>query len=440
MTDTLKDLFEQALAGEPARPVVPDEDIARGRARRARQRRQRWSAGVAVAAVAWLGALVAPALVGPDDDQVSAGDSASVPYDELPPFVPELSVRTSLTSGEQPASADPGRLESSHGESGVDGAAGVEPAAMLTAVRDALPATMSLDTGRTSDAPAVRRQRLHFSGERDGVPFTLQVWWQPGAENAMHFRPCSEPVAAFSRTAVWDACSENMDEQNRWRVIGTPDARHRVLVVDGAPAAITVAWETAAGDEPGVDPAAVLSDDEADRIAEAAWGVAVDSGLRLLGAQGGNVQELRSDFDLGAVTASWGNVEAALTRVLGPLTRVRLDQPDPDLLANWMVGPPEPKVVTASYRTARGGTVELAVWATGPIYGALCANLLACDVWPGSRDYFEPLLNAPADARGGTALGDQGQAYLVLDGVDGDAAALHRAAMEAVFAVLPDPS
>ncbi|TDC48541.1 hypothetical protein E1212_20765 [Jiangella ureilytica] len=442
MTDTLKELFEDALAGEPTRPVSPDEDIARGRAQRARQRRQRWSTGVAVVAVAWLGALIAPSLLGPGGGDVTAGDgAAAAPYDELPPIVPLQGVRAQVASGDHPASSDAGSQSGgsfegeSGAESGGDEAAGLEPAAMLGAIRRALPAGLALETGRTSNTYA-RRHHLVLAGERDGQPVTLRVWWQIGTPDPRdEFRPCSEPVAAFSRTAVWDACSAGMDEQNRWRIIGTPDPQHRVLVVDGFVAAITVAWESHAGNEP----AAVLSDHEADRIAEAAWDVAVESTVSLTNRPGGNVQELRSDFELGAVIASWPNVEAALTRVLGPLTPVRLNQPDPDALANWMVRPPVPKVVTATYQTAGGGTVDLAVWQAGPIFGALCTVLTACDVWPGSREYFEPLLMAPADAKGGTALGDQGQAYLVLDGVPGDAAALHRAALEAVFSVLPPP-
>lgn len=424
--DTLRELFAEAFHDEPDRMASPDEDIARGRASRTRQRRTRLTTGVvAVVAAASLG-VVAPDAI--DDLRAPSVDTAAPSYDELPAFEPaviEAQAASLESTGELQSGGEPGGRTFA-----------AEPADMVAALRAALPADLTFP-GAPSAQQSVGRHRVVFFAERDGVPFTLRVWWQPGSEMATEFRPCTEPAAAFTRTAVWDDCTQGNDERARWRVAGSPDAQHRVLVVDGAPASATVVWETT-GDAAAA-PSDLFSDDEAYHLADVAWDVAVNSVALFSGTGTSAFTELNTDFEIGAVAASWASVEAALTSVLGPLTRIRLDEPDVDRLANWMVNPPEPKVVTASYRTATGATVELAVWQAGPVYGTLCTNLIVCEVWAGSREYFTPLLTSSADAMGGTALGDQGQAYLVLDGVSGDVVTLHRAAMEALFSVLPDP-
>ncbi|RIQ30195.1 hypothetical protein [Jiangella rhizosphaerae] len=430
--DDLRDLFAQALLDEPDRIVSADEDIARGRAVRSRRRRTRLAAGVlAVLAAGSLGLVVPDAF----DDLREPGVEAAAPrYDQLPPFVPEPGLRfQAQTTADSPAD-DASREESA----ALSSAEGTSPAGMLTAVERALPGDVEFADGAAGQF--VGRHRVAFSVERDGKPFTLRVWWQTGAWQPWLFRPCTEAVAAFDRTAVWDDCTQvGGPETLQWRVLGSPDPQRRVLAIDDTIAAVTVLWETAE-DEPATRPRDVLSDDEADRIAQATWDVAEDSIMRLNGTGVPASAEIWSGFGMGYVDESWANVEAALTRVLGPVSRVRKEGFQPSEL-NRAADPSQwPQAVTASYRTATGGTVDLAIWDAGAVYGALCTDLLACDVWPGSRDYFRPLLMSPADAMGGTALGDQGQAFLVLDGFDGDAAALHRAAMEAVFSVLPDPS
>ncbi|WP_116951094.1 hypothetical protein [Jiangella endophytica] len=435
--DDLKHLFAQAVLDEPDRIVSPDDDIARGRALRTRRRRRRIVAGVvAVVAAGTLGLVVPDAFV----DLRAPGVEAAAPgYDELPPFDPEPGMRflaqPRRTSGDGAAEVEVEVQESA----GVpESATPTMPSGMLAAVENALPDDVEF-AGGEAPAQAVGRHRLVYSVERDGTPFTLRVWWQTGAMQSRAFRPCTEPVAAFSRTAVWDDCTQSPDHYGTVRVLGSPDPQHRVLALDGSWVAITVVWETPEA-EPATRPGDVLSDGEAERIGDAVWGVALDSMARLTGSVGGNLAELRSDFGMGYVAESWANVEAALTRALGPLTRVRIDRHEPGPLNDPQAKVESPQAVTASYRTSTGGTVNLAVWDTGVIYGALCTNLLACDVWPGSREYFKPLLMSPSDVLGGTALGNQGQAYLVLDGVSGDVAALHRATMQAVFSVLPDPS
>ncbi|WP_053208125.1 hypothetical protein [Jiangella muralis] len=425
--DALKELFADAFLDEPDRLASPDEDIARGRARRARRRRARMSAGVVgVLAAGSFGILVAPELVDPQGE-LSAAGPGSLPYDELPPLVPppwgqSVMETGAMTGSDSPASGpESSRLSSQPDRLG-----------MVDAVFQSLPADVEL--ADPAVVPLVRSHHVKVQVERDGVPFDLQVWWQLSSNDAQSFRPCSEPAAAFTRTAVWDDCTEGTDAQGRWRVIGTPDPGRRVLVVDEYPAAITLVWDAIAEDATPADPGAVLSDDEADRVAEAVRDTARDYSATLSGGIN-NTSEYMSDFAMAMVWRRWPEIEAVLTAVLGPLDRVRFDKSDPALPSDW--GASEPMAMTASFRMAGGGTVELAVWQTGPIYGTLCTVKTVCEVWPGSRDYFRPLLDAPADARGGTAFGDLGQVYLVLDGIDGDAAALHRAAMEEIFMVLP---
>ena len=224
-----------------------------------------------------------------------------------------------------------------------------------------------------------------------------------------------------------------------FRVLGTPDPQHRVLAIDDPMAAITVVWETHDWQSEG--PQDVLSDDEAQHIAESAREVARESTVRNHGTGLGMFVELHSDFGMGYVAESWANVEAALAGVVGPVTRIRKDEYEPGDLDRFPDSPHRwPQAVTASYRTADGATVDLAIWDAGTIYGGLCTNLIACEVWPGSREYFEPLLTSPSDAKGGTELGNQGQVYLVLRDVSGDGPLLHSELMQAVFSVLPDPS
>lgn len=433
--DALRELFADAFHDEPDRMASPDEDIARGRASRTRRRRTRLTTGVvAVFAAASLG-IVAPDAI--DDLRAPSVDTAAPDYGELPPFVPEpFGVQFASSGGSDPAAeTQSGGPQPDSPESGLEDSRSSGPRdrlGMVDAVLQSLPTEVEL--ADPAAEPLVRAHHLKISVERDGVPFDLQVWWQLSSDDAQSFRPCSEPAAAFTRTAVWHACTEGTDAQGRWRVIGTPDPGHRVLVVDEYPAAITLVWDAEAEDGAAVDMGAVLGDDEADRVAEAVRDRARDFSATLSGGIT-NINEYVSHFDMARVAPRWPDIEAALTEVLGPLDLVRLDEPDPALLAN--LGVSEPTAMTASYRTAAGGTVELAVWQTGPIYSGLCTVKTDCDVWPGSRDYFRPLLDAQADAKGGTAFGDLGQAYLVLDGIDGDAAGLHRAAMAAIFAVLP---
>lgn len=81
---TIRDLFQKTLTGEPAQPVVADEDVVRGRARVRRLWRRRIAGGAAVLAVAGLGAAAVPAVLDDDRDNVASADGAGNPADYPP--------------------------------------------------------------------------------------------------------------------------------------------------------------------------------------------------------------------------------------------------------------------------------------------------------------------------------------------------------------------
>jgi hypothetical protein len=412
MTDTLKELFQDALADEPTRPVVPDEDVARGRARRTRLRRQRVSAGFAVVAVAWLGALIAPTLV-PDDGAPMASDSVD-PDDQVWPY-DDGSRDAGRTSNDEPAELSGGSPQSSSGgteEMAEAGNGGVADE-LSSAVEGAMPGDVQV---LQEDPPIWRGPIVSFTVRRAGAEFGISVRLQDARPDLPEFQPCTTPAEIPDGVARWESCAQGYDEKGRWRIVGHAGSALGVAIAEGGSASAMVTWNPATraaadGTMTERDLARTLTSSEANRLAEAAWAV----GARY------DAADLTWGFDMDAVRRGWPDIESVFETAtgLGPLTRVELEDDDPSM-------------IRARYVNADDIEVSLTIWQDDRFYDNLCTRERpqAC----GSRDtgvYDDPRLdNQVLDSR----LGDEGLGHFL---VSASASEVLGPASEVLLRVIP---
>ncbi|SDT25838.1 hypothetical protein [Jiangella sp. DSM 45060] len=358
--DALKELFADALLDEPDRMVSPDEDIARGRAHRARRRRGRLTAGVVGVLAAGSLGLVGPSLL-PDDGAPAAGGVA--PEDQVWPY--DGAARSSAQ--------EPGRLsggpQQAYAETG-DARAATE---LSSAVRGAMPADVHV---LHEEYDPTLQPVVQLQARRDGVVFHLSVRLQDARPDLPEFEPCTTPAEIPDGVARWDSCAQGYDDRGRWRVVGHAGPSLGVAIAEGGSASAMVSWlpapvEAADGTQTEGSLAGTLTPDEANGIAEAAWEVGARSGAA----------ELTSGFDLAATRRAWPDLELALQAAtgLGPLTRVEFEDDDPS-------------TIRARYVTADDIEVALTVWQDDRFYDNLCTG-------PGARTCESWVAGTPDDYR-----------------------------------------
>ncbi|WP_026877039.1 hypothetical protein [Jiangella gansuensis] len=399
MTDAkLKELFEQALAGEPRGQIPVDDDIARGRALRSRRRRTRIGGGVAVLAVVGAGVVVAPVLVPDGDGAPAASDPSNQvwPYD-TPASVPARDDAFELHGLGPQSGAGLSESTRSHAstifaEVSPEGVVSM-PGSQLdlwTAVSSALPADLALASG-----PVVREQPgsgpgLLFSAVRGGTTFTVDIRLQEARPDLPEFQPCREPAEVPDGVATWAPCEQGYDDDSRWRIVGQAGDDTGVAVAEGGSVAAMVEWSSTihdvgtATDTVG-DFAETLTFEEANAVVEAAWSAGSEY----------DVGELVTGWDMELARDTWPQIEEAFETGLGlgELTRTSFDDGDPS-------------TIVARYRTADDVEVDLVVWQDDRFYENLCTADAsgACESWFGSETYFQELDDADvALAAGGFA-------------------------------------
>lgn len=354
----LRELFEDALAGEPERDVPVREDIARGRRSLTRLRR-RWAGGATLVAAAAAVALVVPA------SPLSIVDGGPAGLD--------VADETQDDAVAEPGDVD--RLEQD----------------MWQAVEDVLPADVSTAAGFVAggDGPG---PDLSLQLQRDGAAFAVRVWLQEARSEPDAFRPCSRPGTALEVAGGWQPCDEGTDALGRWRVAADVDPRDHVTVLEGGTAAVTVVRPVSG---------ATLTQAETDAVADAVWRV----------GDGRPAGELRTAVDLDQAVAAETveNVVAVLEERLGlgafsfrtsGLTHSGLSELGPDSASVW-----------GRYVTDSGVGVDVVLWQKDRIYEPLCISAVdGCLAHAGSVAYLGnelagrypgPSLLVPAGPRGG---------------------------------------
>lgn len=403
MTD-IKTVFEHVLDGEPTVTVPLHEDLARGRALRSRRRRNRLVTGATALGVVWAGVLIVPALVG--DQPGSMADSGEA-ADEVWPY--ETPARPEPVTGPPPTSASL-PLGETLTESAALATAWVNSPVenqLWRAVRPVLPGDLALADEKLISRRGNTGQGLELVAVRGDTAFVLEIAVQQISPDTARFRPCTEPAEIPGGLARWEHCSQGYDGEGRWRVVGQAGGDTGVAVAAGGTAAVTVRWSTdLAGHDPLDEvPEGSLSDtltpEEANAIAEASWGVA----SRYTPAE--LAEGTATTWDIEALAADWSRVEAALEVSFGPLEDASVERP-------------APTVITASYTSAEAGRVVVAVWAEHRRrYESLCHELAVCAVWPGSTEFFAPLINDDVGISGGILGDNRMPLFLSVDGVTG---------------------
>ncbi|SDU67226.1 hypothetical protein [Jiangella alkaliphila] len=350
MTDrTLKEMFREALAGEPADDGPVHEDIARGRSRRRRAVRRRAAGGVvAVAAVA--AGLLVPSLAD-NTDLEGQVRQPTTSVDRRGHVAPDVS-------------GDPLRL------------------AIWAAVDAALPEDVRLRPG-TSVVADGHGPGLRLDLERGDVGFELRVLLQNAPPDLPGYQLCDEYLPLFGdEWADATGCETGLDEEGRWRGVeaGADDG---LLFLEGDPASVTVIWQGTSlshpPDEPPVMTAGPMIPDvpwfgvaEADAVADAVWAAAAQY----------DPAELASGIDLEATAgAGWPAIEAVLEEQFGPLTVV--DPVDGDIVTSVDGVQVQAGMITADYRTADGAEVEVIIWQRNRPYELLCLDVYhICETMP----------------------------------------------------------
>ncbi|SEE64859.1 hypothetical protein [Jiangella alba] len=378
--DALRELFADALLDEPDRMVSPDDDIARGRARRARRRRGRITAGVVGVLAAGSLGLIGPSLMPDDGAPAAAGGTA--PEDQVWPY--DGAARSSarepggLTGGTQEAEAQ---------------TSGVTSADLPSAVVDALPADLQV---LHQEYYPTLQPVMQLQVQRDDVAFHIIVRLQDARPDLPEFEPCTTPVEIPDGVARWDSCAQGYDDQGRWRVLGYAGPTLGVAIAEGGSASAMVSWmrdpiEAADGRRTEGDLAETLTSDEANGIVEAVWEV---------GARA-DAADLTSGFDLAATLRAWPDIELALEAVtgLGPLTRVEFEGNDPSQ-------------IRARYVNADRIEVALTIWQDDRFYDNLCTGPKprTCESWntgpPDDPRLEQPILD--------WALADEGLGHVLI--------------------------
>lgn len=337
MTDTiLKEMFREALVGEPTDDVAVHEDIARGRSRRTRVLRLRAAAGGVLVAATVAAGLIMPSFSGSDLDgevrrPVSVDRGGAISAEVL---------------------NDPLRL------------------AMWEAVDAVLDEDVRLQAGTSvdSDGPG---PGLLLQLELGRVGFELSVLLQNARPDLPDYRPCSEEEPALGGVVYTRGCQQGRDDEGRWR--GTvPDDIGGFQFLEGEPAAVTVQWRLdylrhPPGAPPVPTPGPLVVDQpwfgaaEADAVADAVWAVGAEY----------DPADLASGIDLQATAdTAWPAIEGVLAGEFGPLTAV--EPVDGDIDASVDGVPVQTGEVSAVYRTADGAEVEVVVWQRDRPYEVQC--------------------------------------------------------------------
>ncbi|NED95597.1 hypothetical protein G1H11_09760 [Phytoactinopolyspora alkaliphila] len=349
----LRGLFEDALRGEPDHMRPVHEDVARGRALRARKLRQRVG-GVGVGAAALVaGALVVPAsplsLIdgdGPDPSQAATmADGA--------PLAPEVA-------------DDP----------------------LLRGVWDAVQAELPDDVELVEDSYVYGSRYggtgIYLSLERDERWFTLTVSLQNARPDLDEFRPCSEPDPKISGWTYTESCDEGYDDEGRWRVIAEEaPSIGRVTVLEDPEAAAMVQLNQPDAEASDQSTDWSLTVEETDAIADAVWTVGSEQ----------NERDLVKGIDLSGTHETWPQLHTALEDQLGmgELTPVTADDAtggeavdeESGIVAN-IDSQGQSGSIAARYVTEDGVEVDLIVWQKDRLYDTFCHDRIdSCQLVPG---------------------------------------------------------
>lgn len=373
---SLRDLFQKTLTGEPADPVVADEDVTRGRARVRRLWRRRIAGGVAVLAVAGLGAAALPAVLDDDRDDVVAGDPA-----DYPPQIGADPVKQRMWDAIEPALP-----------------ADVEVASIEESGDEAAPAT-----GPIIDVTLIRGG--------SGVSFDLAVTLEPTRTDLPEYRPCSEPGLFDGMPGQWLNCEEGRDDNGVYRAAG--DLNGFVaseVLAENDDVSVTVRWavhppRSAGSDQPPPDdphPASALDRAEGEAIGDAVLAAAADL----------DPADLTSGVELAAVAEAWPELTNVLEEAVGAeLTAVSAEDPVVDLRdAEHQEG-----TVSAEYVTDDGLEVELWFRQRSRVSELTCRDRIT---W-----CFAVTAGQPAMGSGvvpGVQVGMRGDAWVLVSAIPGD--------------------
>ncbi|SEE64817.1 hypothetical protein [Jiangella alba] len=338
---TIRDLFQKTLTGEPAQPVVADEDVVRGRARVRRLWRRRIAGGAAVLAVAGLGAAAVPAVLDDDRDNVASADGAGNPAD----YPPQIG-------------ADPVKQR------------------MWDAIESALPAGVEVVPAEDLEHEVVPAPgpsiEVYLTRGTTGAAFPLVVTLEPTRTDLPEYRPCTDPGPLEGTPSQWLNCTEGRDDDGVYRAAGDLNDLHTTAVLaEDDHASVTVHWRVAplevSGDQPspGSPPSALALDrGEGAAIADAVLAAAADL----------DAADLTSGVQLEAVADAWLEVRNVMEEALGgEITVVRSEDPVVDLQdAEHQAG-----TVMAEYVADDGVTVELWFWQRPRVSEPMCVQLIS---------------------------------------------------------------
>ncbi|WP_166346979.1 hypothetical protein [Phytoactinopolyspora limicola] len=357
--ERLRALFADAVTQDPPSPGLPDDDITRGRARRARHLRRRVAGSGAGAAALVAAALVVPAsplslIEGERDGSPNSVQPAAATSLDGAPLSPEVA-------------DDPLLLEMWEAVSAV----------LPEDVHFAENPPVGVSQGPYGTPSIVLNLQRGDNGDRE---FWLNIYLAPARPDLDAFRPCTNPPPTSFTWQEPDECEEGRTNNDHWRIaaeVGTTG----VTILENESASVIVQWDVMGADQSAYE---ILSKEHADTIADAALAV---------GERHDN-DDLFNGIDLVGTLAAWPDVRADVEEALdlGPLTPVEPDDgareggvfdPETGALADideqWQSG-----TITARYTTEDGLNVDVLIWQKGRLYDTFCHDRLAgCAVLPG---------------------------------------------------------
>ncbi|RIQ30197.1 hypothetical protein [Jiangella rhizosphaerae] len=377
---TLKDLFQRTLTGEPVRPVVAEEDVARGKARQQRMRRNRVAGGVALLAVAGVGAAVLPAVVGDDRGNVPAADAGDPDGGDYPPQV-----------GDDPVKQR-----------------------MWDAIVAALPADVEVVEFDDPAFPVVPEAGpsidVLLTRADSGAAYSMGVSLEPTRTDLPEYRPCTEPGLLEGTMSQWQNCEEGRDDDGVYRAAGDlVDLSASVVLAENDDTSVTVRWSTRPQPLPGSDlPASGQGAQPIDPALDRAAGAAIGDAV-LEAAAGLDPAGLTSGVRLDDVVAAWPELRGVLEEAVGAeLTPVGGDDPAVDVQdAEHQVG-----TISAEYTTDDGLEVELWFWQRPRASEPMCVEqIMQCSSITGGQELLGPP-EAGGSGESGVAVGLRGDTWI----------------------------